>query len=249
MSSPSVPALENRPRVVAIVVAGFIGFLVGQVVATLLEALGAALTSYPGGLSALTKVANPPWWANALGLLGVWTGFGAAIVFAYREGHLRPWPDQWRPRASDAIYVVLGVACQYLIDAAYYPFHFKSLNRPVNHLFAASHGGGFILVGLMTVFLAPLFEEWFFRGVLFRALAEGTQGVTRRSAVVIGVVVSAALFGLAHGEPLEFAGLFALGIVLAIVAYRTKRLVPSYLTHAAFNATAFVMVIHLRSGH
>ena len=48
---------------------------------------------------------------------------------------------------------------------------------------------------------------------------------------------------------LEFAGLFALGIVLAIVAYRTKRLVPSYLTHAAFNATAFVMVIHLRSGH
>ncbi len=80
-------------------------------------------------------------------------------------------------------------------------------------------------------------------------MAEGTHGVTRRTAVVIGVVASAALFGLAHGEPLEFAGLFALGIVLAIVAYRAKRLVPSYLTHAAFNATAFVMVIHLRSGH
>jgi CAAX protease family protein len=249
LSSPSVPALENRPRVVAIVVAGFIGFLVGQVIATLLEALGAALTHYPGGLSALAKVANPPWWANALGLLGVWTGFAAAIVFAYREGQLRPWPDQWRPRTSDALYVVLGVGCQYVIDAAYYPFHFKSLNQPVNHLFAASHGAGFVLVGLMTVFLAPLFEEWLFRGVLFRALAEGTHGVTRRSAVVIAVVVSAALFGLAHGEPLEFAGLFALGIVLAIVAYRTKRLVPSYLTHAAFNATAFVMVIHLRSGH
>jgi hypothetical protein len=85
--------------------------------------------------------------------------------------------------------------------------------------------------------------------VLFRAIAEGVTGVTRRTAVVLGVLGSAILFGLAHGEPLEFAGLAALGVVLAVVAYRTKRLVPSYLTHASFNATAFIMVIHLRSGH
>jgi membrane protease YdiL (CAAX protease family) len=208
-----------------------------------------ALAHYPGGLNALAKAANPPWWANALGLLGLWCGFSAAIIYAYREGRLRPWPDQWRPRVSDLWFIVLGVACQYAIDLAYEPFHFKSLNKPVNHLFAASHGTGFVIIGLLTVLVAPLFEEWLFRGVLFRALAEGLPGVTRRTAVVVGVVGSAVLFGLAHGEPLEFAGLAALGIVLAVVAYRTKRLVPSYLTHAAFNATAFVMVIHLRSGH
>jgi len=66
---------------------------------------------------------------------------------------------------------------------------------------------------------------------------------------VLGVAGSAVLFALAHAEPLEFAGLFALGLVLGVVAWRSKRLVPSYLTHAAFNATAFVMVVHLRSGH
>ncbi|HEY1824514.1 MAG TPA: type II CAAX endopeptidase family protein [Acidimicrobiales bacterium] len=249
MSSSSVPALAERPRVVAIVVAGFIGFLGGQILAELLDALGVALTHYPGGLSALAKVANPPWWANALGLLGIWSGLSAAIVFAHREGGLRAWPGQWRLRTSDLSYVVLGVACQYLIDAAYYPFHLKSLSKPENHLFAASHGAGFILIGLLTVFVAPIFEEWFFRGVLFRALDEGLVRATRRSALFIAIALSAALFALAHAEALEFAGLFALGIVLAVVAYRTKRLMPSYLTHAAFNATAFAMVIHLRSGH
>ncbi len=233
----------------AIVAAGFIGFLAGQILAALLEALGVALTHYPGGLSALAKVQNPPWWANSLGLLGLWVGFAAAIFYAYREGRLRPWPDQWCPRPSDLLFIVLGVACQYGVDLAYDPFHFKSLNQPVNHLFAASHGTGFIVVGIMTVVLAPFFEEWLFRGVLFRAIAEGVHRVSRRRAVVLGVLGSAVLFGLAHAELLEFAGLAVLGVVLAIVAYRSKRLVPSYLTHAAFNATAFVMVIHLRSVH
>jgi membrane protease YdiL (CAAX protease family) len=247
--SSSVPALAERPRAVAIVAAGLIGFLAGQLLAALLEVIGVAITHYPGGVSALSKVANPPWWANSLGLIGVWAGFAAAIVFAYREGRLRPWPHQWRPRPSDLLYIVLGVACQYGVDLAYDPFHFKSLNKPVNHLFAASHGTGFVVIGIATVLIAPIFEEWLFRGVLLRALAEGLRGVSARTAVVIGVVGSAVLFALAHAEPLEFAGLFALGLVLAVVAWRSKRLVPSYLVHASFNATAFVMVIHLRSGH
>jgi len=88
--SSSVPALDERPRLVAIVAAGLIGFLAGQMLAALLEAIGVAVTHYPGGLSALSKVANPPWWANSLGLLGVWAGFAAAIIFAYREGRLTP---------------------------------------------------------------------------------------------------------------------------------------------------------------
>ena len=70
--------------------AAFIGFLAGQILALLLESAGAALAHYPGGLDALGRSANPPWWANALGLVGLWAGFAAAIAFAYREGHLRP---------------------------------------------------------------------------------------------------------------------------------------------------------------
>jgi membrane protease YdiL (CAAX protease family) len=234
---------------VAILVAGFIGFLVGQILGLLLDAVGVAITHYPGGLSALGRVANPPWWANALGLLGVWIGFSAAIYFAHREGNLRALPEQWRPRAGDVVYVVLGVAIQLIVDLAYEPFHFKSLEHPVNHLFKAAHGPAFVLIALMTTLLAPFFEEWLFRGVIYRSVAEGATGVSPRTAVTLGVVISAVLFGAAHGEPLQFAGLVFLGVILAILVHRTKRLVPSYLTHASFNATALVAVIAQRAGH
>jgi membrane protease YdiL (CAAX protease family) len=234
---------------VPIVVGAFIGFLAGQILALLLESVGAAITHYPGGLDALGRAANPPWWANALGLLGLWVGFAGAIIFAYREGHLEPLANQWRPRVSDLFYIVLGVAFQFALDLLYAPFHFKSLNHPVNHLFKAAHGPGFVLIALMTTLGAPFFEEWLFRGVLYRAIAEGSVGMTKRAAVTLGVVVSAALFGLAHGELVQFAGLFALGVVLALLVHRTKRLVPSFVTHASFNATALAAVVHQRVGH
>jgi membrane protease YdiL (CAAX protease family) len=241
--------MANRPRVVAIVVASFIGFLAGQILASVLEALGAVVVHYRGGVHALALAANPPWWANALGLVGLWAGFSAAIYFAHHGGGLRPLPAQWRFRPGDVVYVVLGVACQFLVDLAYAPFHFKSLNKPVNHLFGASHGAGFLVVGVMTTLCAPFFEEWLFRGVLFRTFAEGARGLGPRAAVAVAAVASALLFALAHGEPLQFLGLFVLGIVLALVVARTKRLAPSFLTHASFNAVAFVAVVLQRAGH
>ncbi|MGA7834299.1 MAG: CPBP family intramembrane glutamic endopeptidase [Acidimicrobiales bacterium] len=249
MSSPFLAERADRPRVAAILIASFIGFLVGQILAALFESVGASLAHYPGGFSALTKTANPPAWANAVALVGLWIGFGAAIFFAHREGHLRALPDQWRPRPSDALYIFLGVACQFAVDLAYEPFHFKSLSKPENHLFKAAHGPGFVVIALMTTLLAPFFEEWLFRGVIFRSLAEGLTGLSQRAAVVIGVIVSAVLFGLAHGEALQFVGLAALGVVLALVVYRTRRLVPSYVTHASFNATAVVALLYQRAGH
>jgi membrane protease YdiL (CAAX protease family) len=233
----------------AIVIACFIGFLAGEVLALLLEEVGVLITHYPGGLNALGKVANPPWWSNAVGLLGLWTGFGSAVFYAHREGHLRPLPRQWRPRPSDVIYVALGVLCQLVVDVLYAPFHLKNLNKPVHHLFHASHGSTFVLLCLMIVLGAPFFEEWLFRGVLFRAVAEGASGLSRRSALALGVGVSAILFGLAHGEPLQFVGLAFLGVVLALLVHFTKRLVPSFVTHASFNATALVAVIVHRAGH
>jgi len=39
----------------------------------------------------------------------------------------------------------------------------------VNHLFGSVVGASFVLLIIMTTFLAPIMEEWLFRGVLFRA--------------------------------------------------------------------------------
>ncbi len=239
----------ERPRVLAIVLAAFIGFLAGQILGAVFQLVGTSLTHYPGGLNALANASSPPWWANVLGLLGLWTGFGAAIYYAYAYGNLRNLSNQWRVRPSDVFYVALGVACQFIVDAAYIPFHVHHLNGPVNHLFGSVVGASFVLLIIMTTFLAPIMEEWLFRGVLFRALSEGGRRGGSRASVVVGVVASATLFALAHGEPLQFAGLFFLGMVLATLLWRTKRLIPSIVTHVSFNGVAIIALVSQRSNH
>jgi membrane protease YdiL (CAAX protease family) len=226
-----------------------VGFLAGEIVASLLVAIGAQLAHFPGGFQALAKASVPPWWSNALGLVGLWCGFGSAIYFARAHGRLCSLPDQWRPRPTDLFYVALGVACQYAVDLIYYPFHFKNFNKPVTHLFGGAHGAAFVLLVVMTTLFAPIMEEWFFRGVLYRTLHDGLSRVAPRSGAVGAVVLSACLFALAHGEALQFVGLALFGVVLALVLRRTQRLIPSMITHVSFNAVAMVGLIVQRSGH
>jgi membrane protease YdiL (CAAX protease family) len=241
--------LKNRPRVAAIVIGCFAGFLLGEVVASVLVDVAAQADHFPGGLSAITKLSSPPWWSNVLGLVGIWVGFGAAIGFARTRGELADMPRQWSFRASDVLFVGLGVGAQLLVDLLYLPFHAKDLNKPVNHLFGGATGFAFVLLAVMTTLGAPIVEEWLFRGVLFRALDSGFSEVMKRGGTVIAALLSACLFGLAHGELLQFAGLAVLGVILASVVKRTQRLVPSIITHASFNAVALVTLIHQRAGH
>jgi membrane protease YdiL (CAAX protease family) len=233
----------------AILLGCLVGFLAGEILASALVTIATNLTHFPGGFTALSVSSAPPWWSNALGLVGLWCGFASAIYFAAVRGRLAALAHQWRPRPGDAIYVLVGVGCQFGVDLIYYPFHFKKLNGPVTHLFGAAHGATFVLLVVMTTFLAPVFEEWFFRGVIFRTLDEGLVGVSPRAATAIAVAASAVLFALAHGEPLQFAGLALFGVVLALVIHRTRRLVPSVITHVSFNAVAMVGLIVQRSGH
>jgi membrane protease YdiL (CAAX protease family) len=94
-----------------------------------------------------------------------------------------------------------------------------------------------VLVGfaLMTCVLAPLAEEFFFRGFLFRALAE-------RFGLGPGVVLAGAIFGLVHwpGGSLEgVVVLGALGAMLCLMVYYTASLLPCIIMHASFNSLAF----------
>jgi uncharacterized protein len=224
------------------------GFLLGQVAAAVFIALGASIAHYPGGLSAVARASAPPWWANALSLAGLWLGFGSAISFARRRGALAQLSGQWRVERGDWRYVALGIGCQIAVALGYAPFHLQRLDRPVHHLFDTAHGVTLVLLGALTIVGAPVLEEWFFRGVLYRTLRTGLARVAPRAAVSLAVLASAALFGLAHGELLQFAGLLFLGAVLAVLVERTGRLMPSVLTHATFNSVAFAALLVHRSG-
>lgn len=88
---------------------------------------------------------------------------------------------------------------------------------------------GIALFALVAVIMAPLFEETFFRGFLFRGFATSWGWVW-------GALASATVFGLAHLQLSVFVPLFALGFALAWVYKRTGSLWTSITLHALFNA-------------
>jgi membrane protease YdiL (CAAX protease family) len=91
-------------------------------------------------------------------------------------------------------------------------------------------------------------EELFFRGLLFKALVRlltpvvATPSRSRAIGVVLAVIVDGLLFGLAHGEWVQLAGLALFGMVLAAVSYRTGRLGMNMVSHASFNLVAILSI-------
>jgi membrane protease YdiL (CAAX protease family) len=67
-------------------------------------------------------------------------------------------------------------------------------------------------------------------------------GRARAVGVVLAVIADGLLFGVAHGEWIQFAGLASFGIVLAAVSYRTGRLGMNMVAHASFNLIAIIAI-------
>lgn len=97
--------------------------------------------------------------------------------------------------------------------------------------------------------LAPLGEEMFFRGFLFRKAGEWAGArLGGAPAWAVGALFSSLLFSLMHaayGSLAELAVAFAVGVVLCIGVKRTGSLVPAVLAHAAFNLVSVFMAVFL----
>lgn len=98
----------------------------------------------------------------------------------------------------------------------------------------------FILLFITTTFIAPLFEEIIFRGVLLPVLA-------RDYGKIIGILISSFVFALAHLSLNEFPPLFVLGIGLASTRLISGRLFSSVVMHSFWNGLTFLNLFLLRT--
>ncbi|MDC3118537.1 CPBP family intramembrane metalloprotease [Prochlorococcus sp. AH-716-K03] len=98
----------------------------------------------------------------------------------------------------------------------------------------------FILLFLTTTFLAPIFEEVIFRGVLLPILS-------REFGIVLGITTSAFIFALAHLSISEMIPLFTLGIGLGTTRLISGRLSSSVIMHSLWNGMTFLNLFLLRT--
>jgi membrane protease YdiL (CAAX protease family) len=88
---------------------------------------------------------------------------------------------------------------------------------------------------IMTCVLAPLAEEFFFRGFLLRVLHERTNAV-------IAVLVTGIAFGLVHLPSGDWVGVIVLslfGMALCVLFIVTSSLLPCIMLHAFHNSISF----------
>jgi hypothetical protein len=90
----------------------------------------------------------------------------------------------------------------------------------------------FFLVGTV---IAPIVEELFFRGFLF-------QGFRQKYGWLPALLLSSAIFGVAHLDPVSLIPTFILGCVLAYVYHRSNSVWPGIIFHATINSLSLIAV-------
>ena len=237
---------------------GLLGFLAGEIVGFVFAAIAADLAGEGNQLAAIAKLSAPPEWYVGARLVGLWVGFFAGPWLASRVRGTRQFVFDLglRFRPIDAVGIVIGVGGQILVGLMYLPFrsHIHNFNGPTTKLTGAAHGGGFVVIAVLTVVGAPFFEELFFRGLVLKGLVRvltpigATPGRARTLGVAGAVVLDGLIFGLAHGELVQLAGLATFGAILAVISYRTGRLGMNMVAHASFNLVAVLSILSSRGG-
>ncbi len=113
---------------------------------------------------------------------------------------------------------------------------FEPSEQPIAELFATTDSAAMVV--LLTVFavvIAPVFEEFFFRGFAYPALKQRIG--TRRALLIVS-----AAFAASHLHAPSFVPLFVLALGLGLAYELTGSLLSSIAMHAVFNS---VMVAHL----
>ena len=221
-----------------------IGYAAGLILSSLFASIAIGAGNYH-----LSGSADQPLPVTVAELVGLWIGLlGAAIWWSQRYGSKNLGVDLGLRVAAwwdVPLGVAVGLASQYGLTEMYQPFRHidhnisRQLGQPTQKLVGTSHSSPSVVLLLLFLALgAPMVEELFFRGLLLRSLTDLTNPA-------VAIVVSGLLFGLAHFEALQFAGLAAFGMVLAFLAWRLRRLGPSICAHMSFNTVAVLSIVHL----
>ncbi len=138
----------------------------------------------------------------------------------------------WNWPRKLAIYVVVGFVLSFALQGL---AHFLPIPKqlPIDSFFQTPAEAWSL--GLLSITLAPLMEELYFRGFLYPVLA-------RRLGFTASVLITALAFALLHGAQLQFSWgavliIFVVGLVLTIVRAKTNSVAAGMIIHMAYNAT------------
>jgi uncharacterized protein len=216
-----------------------VGFLVALIATLIVVGILAAATG------ATADDEDPTFTIVATFLQGL-IFIGTAVLFASLTR--KPKPEQFGLRPARfwpaAGWAALGMLTFYALVALYSVIVQPDAEQSVAQDLGADQGTfGMIAAGFMVICVAPIAEEFFFRGFFYRALRS-------RWSILGAAAIDGLLFGVIH---YDFTGadallilppLAILGFIFCLVYERTGSIYPTIAMHSFNNAIAFGVTIH-----
>jgi hypothetical protein len=223
----------------AAIVFGLILGSVGTIVVDIIGATGGSTVSHPTALVSIIGDIVFDLCFVAAALIMVYTAGGIAgrlpspAEFGFRRAHLR----------TAIVTFVLAAIVYYVVTdiyAAIFSLHGK--DKLPSELSDTHSHAAIVLTAVFVCAVAPICEEFFFRGFLFGTLRKMRVAVGGHDlSVLIAAIITGILFGLVHtgsASSQYLVPLGFLGFTLCIVRWRTGSLYPGMALHSANNALA-----------
>ncbi|MCM1263207.1 MAG: CPBP family intramembrane metalloprotease [Butyrivibrio sp.] len=135
---------------------------------------------------------------------------------------------------SVPITITLAIASSVVINFIFIRLHIletsETYSRVAEHQYGVSFIIGIILYGLVS----PFAEEVVFRGIIYNKIRKDYP-------VVTAVILSAFLFGLYHGNIVQGAYGFLMGILIAYTYEQFGSFIHAFLFHSAANITVYMI--------
>ena len=95
-----------------------------------------------------------------------------------------------------------------------------------------------ILQLIITIILIPIYEEIFYRGIIFGYLRKNFN-------IIIAIILQAFIFGFMHMNLVQGIYAFIFGVVLALVYIYTESIIGNILLHMIFNLLGILIIPNL----
>ncbi len=180
----------------------------------------------------------------------------AALYFARLHSRVRPSDFGFRAVAvGRAVGGVLAAGITYYVVTAIYAslLHLHGNEKLPKELGVGSGTAALVGASIFVCVIAPIAEEFFFRGFIFGALRRMRIEVAgRQLGTWVAAIITGILFGLAHTGSASSRYLIPLGFlgfVLCLLRWRTRSLYPCMALHSINNSLALgVSQLHWPAG-
>lgn len=181
-----------------------------------------------------------------IGLLVQWILILAPLIFITTRNHgfkfsyfgfakISFFKGLWKVIEAYLLFIIISIIISILILYTNLKIPGYQVQEDILPLFGDGNIN-LIIAGIVIVIIAPIAEEFFFRGFLLRSLSN-------KIGIYYGSIITAFLFAIFHFQWQSIIPIFILGLIINSLVIRTKSIYPAIAFHMLNNGISLLVQV------